>query len=147
MPLTYEGNGIAVAYPDNWSVESTTTDGDWSVLLQSTGTAFVQLVGQVRPNGVKPIDACQDSLDATLQALRDDYPELESEPATERIAGRAAVGQDIRFISLDLTASCWVRAIDLSKQTLLILCQASDLELPIAEPVFRAIRASLRVTE
>jgi hypothetical protein len=145
LPKSFEGHGLALTYPDNWSVETSETDGDWSVQLQSPGTAYVQVIGQPRARGTPAGVACRAMLEATLAALREDYPDLETEPAEERIAGRGAEGLDVRFISLDLSVTCWLRAVALPAQTLLILCQASDLELRVAEPVFQAIRASIRL--
>lgn len=145
MPLEYADHGLHVAYPDNWTVETSETEDGFCVLLQSPGTAFMQLLGQGRLPGEAPAAACDALLAGTLATLREDYPELETQPASERIAGRRAVGEDGQFISLDLTVSCWLRVVSLPEHTLLVLCQTSDLEYERAEPVLRAMRASIRV--
>ncbi|HMP61307.1 MAG TPA: hypothetical protein PKD86_18325, partial [Gemmatales bacterium] len=79
--------------------------------------------------------------------LREDYPELEEETAGERIAGCRAQGRDVHFISLDLTTTCWVRCFRSASATLLVLCQAHDLEADHLEPVFRALRKSMRLAD
>ena len=58
-----------------------------------------------------------------------------------------ARGHDISFFSLDLTNTCWTRSFYSGAGTVLVLCQANDLELDDYEPVLRAICASLEVEE
>jgi hypothetical protein len=141
MPAQFEGDGLSFEYPENWTLEEQRTETGQSWTLQSPGTAFALIsVDRSRP-------AVQDVLDTTLAALRDDYPELECEPAVERIAHRQARGHDIQFFSLDLSNSCWVRVVRTAERTILIMCQVNDLELEEAEPVLRAIRASIEVTD
>ncbi len=85
--------------------------------------------------------------DAALDALREEYPELEAETAVESLAGQPAVGHDIRFFSFDLTNTCWTRSFYSGRGTVLVMWQANDLELDRLEPVLRAITASLVVAE
>ena len=139
MPARFETQGLAFSYPDNWQIEEAETEQGWSVTVQSPGTAFLLInVQDDRPS-------VQEVIDTTLAALREDYPELEAEPSSERIAGRTARGHDIQFFSLDLVNTCWTRCFRTADRTILILCQTSDLELETAEPVFRAIRASIEI--
>jgi len=65
----------------------------------------------------------------------------------DNLAGQPAIGHDIRFISLDLTNTCWTRTFYSSEGTVLVLCQANDLELEQHEPVLRAICESLEVDQ
>jgi hypothetical protein len=140
MPAVFEGQGLRFSYPENWSLEQSETQQGWSVTVQSPGTAFLLInVDAARPS-------VQQMLDAAVAALREDYPEVELEPAQERIAGHVARGLDVQFFSLDLVNSCWIRSFRLADRTILILCQATDLELATAEPVLNAMRASLELT-
>jgi hypothetical protein len=91
--------------------------------------------------------ATTDLADAALEALREDYPELEVDDEVESLGGQPAVGHDIRFFKFDLTNVCWTRSFYSSQGTILLLCQASDLEPEKNEQVLRAICASLRVEE
>jgi hypothetical protein len=86
-------------------------------------------------------------LESVTSAMREDYPELEVEDRVESVAGQPAVGQDIRFFSLDLTNTCWTRSLYTAHGTLLLLCQSNDLELEEAGPVLRAMCASLELAE
>jgi hypothetical protein len=48
---------------------------------------------------------------------------------------------------MDFTNTCWIRSFRALGSTVLIMCQANDLELDDAEPVLRAILASLQLTD
>lgn len=89
--------------------------------------------------------AATDVADEALAALREDYPELDADPARETIAGQPAVGHNISFVSLDFINTCWTRAFRLPNRTVLILSQANDRELPQAQLVLRAISKSLAI--
>jgi hypothetical protein len=79
--------------------------------------------------------------------LRADYPDLEADDAVESLAGQPALGHNIRFFSLDLTNTCCTRVFYSDTGTVLLMWQAADLEWDLVEPVFKAIRVSLRVEE
>ena len=85
--------------------------------------------------------------DTALDALREDYPDLEADEQVDTLAGQMAVGHDIRFFSLDLTNTCWTRSFYSARGTVLVMCQTSDLELEKNEPVLRAICASLQAEQ
>ena len=141
MPVSFEGHGFRFLYPENWKLEEQASENGGSVTLQSPGTGFMFVTfDRNRP-------AVEDVLETTLAALRDDYPELETEAVTEKIANRQARGYDVQFFSLDLVNNCWIRAFRTSRQTVLIMCQVTDWEVEETEPVFRAIRASMETVE
>jgi hypothetical protein len=139
MPATYEGFGLRFLYPENWQISEEQTDDAWSVYVQSPGTGFVQVIGhRGRPS-------VEEMLNSTIAALQEDYPDLEVEAVGERIAGRSVQGRDVRFISLDLITTCWLRCFRTPEATLMILCQVHDQEADQLEPVFRALRRSLQL--
>lgn|ERR1019366_9483533 len=141
MPRLFEADGIRFMYPDNWQLTREDAESGWTVSVQSPETAFFILtyddampeVGQVA--------------ETVLEALRADYPDLEADDAMESLAGQPALGHDIRFFSLDLTNTCCTRAFYSDTGTVLVMWQANDLELEQIEPVFKAMRASLRAEE
>jgi hypothetical protein len=139
MPATFVDGGIRFLYPDNWSLEREDNEAGWTVSLHSPGTAFMVVVFR------SDMPPTTDLADAALEALREDYPELEVEDSVESVAGQPAVGHDMRFFSLDLTNTCWTRSFCSPQGTILVLCQACDLEPDKNETVLRAICASLRV--
>jgi hypothetical protein len=141
MVGTYEEEGIRFRFPENWRLEREDNEAGWTVSLQSPETAFVT------------IGLYQDMLDAegmaetALAAMRDDYPDLEAEDRVDSLAGRPAIGYDIRFFSFDLTNTCWIRSFYCSRGTVVVMCQVNDLEVEKNEPVLRAICASLEVDD
>ena len=136
----FERDGIAFQYPETWTLTPETYDSGWAVALFSPGTAFLSL--SLDTSGSPPSLL----VDATLAALRDEYPQLDDDPVTDSLANLPALGHDVQFIALDLTNTCWVRAIAVSGGTLLVYWQVSDLE-EQNQQVLRAICASLTVQD
>lgn len=141
MVETFEDEGIRFRYPENWRLEREDTDTGWTVVVQSPDTAFAM----ISLNGESP--SVETTAEAALATLREDYPDLDADSCVDSLAGRPAVGHDIRFFSLDLTNTCWIRSFYCSRGTIVVLCQVNDLELETNEPVLRAICASLEVDD
>jgi hypothetical protein len=141
MPAVFEDGGIKFRYPENWKLEREDSDTGWTVSLQSPGTAFMMVCLR------EDMPTADQLAEAALDALREDYPELEVDDCVDSIAGQPAVGHDIRFFSLDLTNTCWTRSFYSNQGTVLLLCQTSDLELENNGPVLKAICASLEVED
>jgi hypothetical protein len=138
---TFDEAGIRFRYPENWKLEREDTEGGWTVSLQSPETAFVTIgLYQDGPD-------VEGVAETALAAMRKDYPDLEAEDCVDSLAGRPAIGHDIRFFSLDLTNTCWIRSFYCSRGTVVVMCQVNDLELEKNEPVLRAICASLQVDD
>ncbi|HEY7307907.1 MAG TPA: hypothetical protein VH643_00970 [Gemmataceae bacterium] len=141
MTQEYQADGISFGYPDDWRLAREENEDGWTVLLQSPGTAFMTLSCDYSGATTEEVAG------VALEALQAEYPNLESEPRVDTLAGQMAIGHDIQFISLDLTNSCWTRSFYSEEGTVLVLCQTNDLELEEYEPVLRAICASLKVEE
>jgi hypothetical protein len=141
MAGRFAESGVRFRYPENWRLEREETDTGWTVSVQSPGTAFFMVC--YRDDRPTP----QEMLGAALEALRDDYPDLEVEDCLDSLAGQPATGHIIRFFSLDLTNTCWTRSFYGSDGTILVLWQVNDLELDTTEAVLRAICTSLQVDE
>jgi len=139
MPARFDENGIRFQYPENWEMDRQETDGGWTVSVQSPGTAFFM----VSFDGDMPEP--QAMADTAQEALRSEYPALESEEASERLAGRAAVGHNVRFFSLDLTNTVWLRSFSCDEGTVLVMWETNDLELDRIGPVLEAMCVSLQV--
>lgn len=141
MPATFDRDGIRFLYPENWRLENSDSDNGWTVALQSPDTAFLMLSYD------ESMPECEAMAETALEALRGEYPELESDDAVDTVAGQPAIGHDIRFFSLDLTNTCYVRSFYSGGATVLLMWQLNDLEMESNEPVLRAICASLQVEE
>lgn len=141
MPTAFAQDGISFQFPENWQVDRQETDSGWTVALQSPQTAFFL----VSFDGDMP--ETEQMAQSALDALREEYTEVEADPRVESVAGQPAIGFDIRFISFDLTNSGWARSFYSAAGTILLYWQANDLELEDIEPVLRAISASVTVEE
>lgn len=141
MTQHYQADSVSFDFPDDWQLDREESADGWTVMLQSSGTAFLTLTCDQSGATAEEITS------AALEALKADYPTLEVQPQIDTLAGQMAVGHDVEFFSLDLTNTCWTRSIYSAGGVLLVLCQTNDLELEQYEPVLRAICASLRVEE
>ena len=141
MVAQFEESSIRFKFPENWRLERDETDGGWTVTVQSPDTAFLMLClrEDMPPTG--------EVADTALEALREEYPELEAEACVDSLGGQPAVGHDIRFFSLDLTNTAWIRSFYSTQGTVLLLCQFTDLESEKNEPVLRAMCASLELQD
>jgi len=141
MAAQFEEDGIQLLYPENWELQREDTENGWTIALQSPDTAFM----------VMSFDADMPDTDAmaqtALDALKGEYEDLEADACMETVAGQPAVGFDVRFFSLDLTNSCWIRSFYSGRGTVLVMWQLNDLELDRHERVLRAICASIKVEE
>jgi hypothetical protein len=139
MTRLFEQEGISFRYPADWKLEREENESGWTVSLQSPQTAFVVVT---LDTNLPPVEQV---VQESLEALRSEYPDLDAEPCIEPMAGEMAIGHNINFFSLDLTNTCFTRCFYSSAGTVLVLCQANDLELEEYEPVFRGIWKSMRV--
>lgn len=75
--------------------------------------------------------------------MREEYPDLEADPAMETLAGHHATGYDVEFFSLDLTNGAAIRSFRTPERTVLVFGQWSDVgdeDLPdLIRSVFRSI--------
>jgi hypothetical protein len=141
MSLAFEEDGIRFQYPENWRLEREDNETGWTVTVQSPDTAFFML--SLDSDGPEP----EQMIQTTLDALREEYPNLEADACVDTVAGQPALGHDIQFFSLDLTNTCWTRSFVSARGTVLVMWEVNDLELESIEPVLRAITASLEVEE
>ncbi len=154
---TFSRDGVRFQYPTNWLLEAESAgDGDappgdtvnpgdlgdpagWAVTVTSPATAFATVA--LRPDAGSPAQLVSEALDA----LKAEYPELETEPATDTLSGRPAAGFDFDFLAVDTTVTGWVRAVDTGAGPVVVLCQVGEYDRERNEPVLRAVCASLAV--
>lgn len=141
MPAVFSEDGVQFQYPENWRLEREDNEEGWTITLQSPLTAFLMVC--LRRDQPDP----QQVADTALEALREEYENLEADACVDSLAGQPALGHNIHFFSLDFTNSCWTRCVGAEGGTLLVMCQCNDLELDKHEPVFKAIWASLRLAD
>ena len=129
--------GLSFDYPDSWTVDtdddvegqaavtvSAPDGGFWSVITHAAGTDPVSLSTAVRDE------------------MRQEYRDLDSEEATDEIAGRRLTGYDFNFYCLDLTNTAQVRTLALTGATYVFFCQAEDRDWERISHVFAAMTTS-----
>jgi hypothetical protein len=141
MAALFDQDGIKLLYPENWELQREDSETGWTLSLQSPGTAFLVI------SFYADMPEMEVMAQAALDALKGEYEDLEADDCVETVAGQPAMGHDVRFFSLDLTNTCWIRSFYSAQGTVLVMWQINDLELPKLEPVLRAICASITVEE
>jgi hypothetical protein len=138
MPGVYDKLGIRFLYPDNWTLdESEMLEGNSTVSVYSPGGAFWSIIAH--PPELDPADL----VDAALEAMRQEYDELDAEPFHDVISGYEVVGSDLNFYCLDLTNTAQIRSFSTDDASYLVLCQADDREYDEIGGVFEAMTRSL----
>ena len=137
MTAVYHNAEIRFRYPDGWELVESPSEEGLIVSLQSPGPMFLFLT--LYDNEWQPEEVANRALDA----MREDYPNLDSCPVSETIADLPTMGHDVNFFCLDLTNTCWIRAFSSSRRTVLIFAQTNDIELEADEQVFQAICDSI----
>ena len=138
MPARFDKLGISFQYPDNWTLdEEDALAGRQSVTVYSPGGAFWSVA--VHPRSADPTRLAE----AAVDAMRQEYEQLEAEEAREALTGREMIGYDLSFYYLDLTNTARIRCLRTEQTTFTIFCQAEDREFDQIQMVFQAMTTSL----
>lgn len=118
----YDDHGVRFEYPASWELEET-DHGEVATVAVSVadGLGFAVVTTDV---------TCPDpalASDEALEALREEYPDLDATPVMEAINGHATTGYDVEFFTLDMTNSAKVRCFRTPRRTVLVFGQWSDL--------------------
>jgi hypothetical protein len=138
MPAEFNKLGLRFQYPDNWSLEEDDAlAGRQSVTVYSPGGAFWSI--SVHPHTADPKRLAK----AAVEAMQEEYKELEVEATEESVAGHPMIGYDLNFYYLDLTSTATVRCLRTGRATYAVFCQAEDREYNEIQAVFQAMTTSL----
>ena len=121
MVADFNAEGVQFRYPENWRLVREDNEDGWTITVQSPETAFLMI--SLRADMPPP----EEMAAKALEALREEYPELEAEDSVGSMAGLPALGHDIRFFSLDLTNTA-SHAASTAVWYRVVLCQFNDLE-------------------
>jgi hypothetical protein len=138
----FDDHGIRFVYPTDWNVE-VDTDGEKTTVSVHCpdGVAFAMVAldeSCPEPSVVAGL---------ALDAMQQEYPDLDSFPVIDSIDGHAAVGHDVEFMSLDAMNSCVVRCFRTDRRTVLFFGQWSDLEGEETAAQIRSLRSSIEETD
>jgi hypothetical protein len=135
--MKFSRRGIAFDYPDGWELEVENTTADRiAVTVYSPEGGFWAVSDQGPDCNAAEVAA------AVAAQMRQEYPNLDDEPASTTAAGVTLPGHDINFYCLDLTNTAQIRTLRLPATTYLLFCQAEDREWERVAPVFAAMTAS-----
>ncbi len=138
----YEDHGVRFEYPSDWTVDVTDEDEVTTVDLQHPeGIAFVL---------VRTDESCSDpaeTSDLALEAMREEYPELDSSSVTERLGEHIVTGHDVEFFSLDVANAASIRSFRTPRRTVLVFGQWSDLGGESVPDLVRGVFRSLEEME
>jgi hypothetical protein len=138
MTAKYERSGIRFLYPENWEIAQDHTDDQTrSVLVQAPSGAFWSVDLYIQASSADRM------ADQVVDTMKQEYSDLEAQPATDEIGGQTVTGYDMQFYCMDLVITARVRTVHTAKGTMVLLCQAEDREFERLEPVFRAISESM----
>jgi len=137
MPTEFNKLGISFLFPDNWTLdEEDALAGRKSVTVYSPGGAFWSI--SVHPRSADPARLAK----AAVEAMKEEYEDLESGLSQETIAGCELLGYDLNFYCLDLTNTASVRCFRTDRATYSIFFQAEDREFEAVRAVFLAMTTS-----
>jgi hypothetical protein len=141
MSDTFDRDGVRFRYPTDWQFDIEEEGDAWTASLQSPGTAFLVV------SYVPDTDDPSELVEAAVEGLRAEYPDLDAEDAIDTLAGQPAIGADVNFVHFDLTNTCWVRAVPAVDGAVLVLAQCTDEELDTEGAALRQVMASMTVEE
>ena len=139
---TYDNHGVRFEYPASWELEVTDNGPVMTVSLQDPdGLGFALITtDESRPD---PADVA----DAALEAMREEYPDLDAAPAMETINDHCATGHDLEFFAMDMTNAARIRCFRTPRRTVLAFGQWSDLGEADLPDLIRGVFRSLEDTE
>ncbi len=138
----FEEHGLRFAYPASWELEVTDHGPVVTVAVQDPGGLGFALIttDESRPD---PADVA----DAALEAMREEYPDLDAAPAMETINEHCATGHNVEFFAMDMTNAATIRCFRTPKRTVLAFGQWSDAGEPELPDLIRGVVNSIEDTE
>jgi hypothetical protein len=138
----FESHGVHFEYPSDWPIEVSEDGPVTNVEVQApSGLAFAL---------IRTDESCPDPAsvaDEVLDAMRQEYPDLDADPAMENIQDYHATGHDVEFFSLDVTNAATIRCFRTPRRTVLIFGQWSDLGEDDLADLVRALFRSVEELE
>lgn len=118
----FDRTGVRFHFPDDWTLDADDSITEWSATIESPGSAF--FLFSMRSMEETPSDL----VDEALEAMKEDYKDLEAEMLVTNLAGHPALGYDVDFTTVDAVTKSWIRCIDTEFGPLLILAQLAEHE-------------------
>ena len=133
----YAEHGVRFEYPDGWGLSHEHEDDDFTVTVESGGTAFWMLsVLSGRP-------AAEDVVVAALESFKSEYKSLDVYESPEQICLLPTVATEVDFYELEMVNRASLRACETDSTTIFVLSQMADSERDEVGPQLKAIFDSL----
>lgn len=116
-------------------------DGGWTATVQSQELAFVLFSLRV------DVDAPAMLAEEALEAIKEEYKELDIETSTCTICGAPAIGYEIQFLTVDTAITCQLHGVESPAGPFLIMSQYSEYDRKKNEAVLEAIVNSLQFAD
>ena len=138
MTATFEKNGLRFLYPDSWTLT------EYSEAKEFHEVSLESPEGSIWSVSVFPADTRPKQLiQSCLEALQDQYDDLESSDFEGDYNGFKASGFDADFYCLDFLVTAQSRTLKHNGKTFSFFCQAESREFEKNQDVFDAITMSL----
>jgi hypothetical protein len=137
MNRVFDGHGIHFEYPEDWILHEQSTPEEITVTVNSPETSFWSLTLLLdRPDPYRVVET-------VIDALREDYSEVDVYTNEGRLGDLSAVARDVDFVCHELIGSAFIRSAVIPGGTLLVLYQGADFELEETQSLLERISKSL----
>jgi hypothetical protein len=137
----FDEHGVRFEYPSGWEVEVTDGGSEVTVAVQEpSGLAFVLVTTD--ESGPDPADVCETALDA----MSEEYPDLDVVRVTETIGDHEVTGHDVEFFALDIANAASIRSFTTRHRTVLFFGQWTELGNQDLADIVRSMFRSLEET-
>ena len=137
MEQVFEAHGIRFRFPEGWELIEDRREHEVTVTVASPGTSFWSVtLFFARPSPERVIESA-------LDAFRHEYDDLDIYRSDTKLCDLRTESRDIEFVCLELINSAFLRAIQVSDFTVLVLFQGTDHELKQTRPILDRISNSL----
>ena len=135
MQKDYDRDNLFFSFPESWALDDQNAPESVSVLGPDGSFWCVRRELPDTPS--------ENAIAQAVDAMREEYPDLEVESISDTIDGVPLTGVDLHFFCFDLTGTASIRIWPRDDCKLVIFTQAEDNQLDRVQPAFTAITASL----
>ncbi len=138
----YKDHGVRFEYPSDWELEVAEEGSEATIAIQEPGGLAFTLVTTDK--------SCPDPEDvaaAALEAMREEYPDLDAELTLETLGEHDTTGYDVEFFALDIANAATIRCFHTPRRTVLIFGQWTELGNNNLSDLIRGVFTSLQELE
>jgi hypothetical protein len=138
MVAQYQGSGFRMIYPENWTLEEAADDQQsTSVSIESPEGPFFTV------NHYRNFSDVDSLLSQAIEAMRQEYPDLEEDPIDDATSWHADASVELSFYYLDLLIVTRIFVLKSAADLLVVQIQGESRDFDRLEPVFLGMMKSL----